>query len=144
MIWKQKGVTVEGLNGIGTANMPKHLEIEFTEVGDDYLIARMPVNEKTKQPMGRLHGGASVVLAETLGSVASILCIEDLTLKTAVGVEINANHLSGAKDGYVYGRTSPIKIGRNLHVWQIDIYDENKKPICRSRLTTQIIDVIMS
>lgn len=141
MLWKQKGVNVDGLNNIGTLNMPKFLEIEFTEVGDDYLIARMPVNDKTKQPMGRLHGGASVVLAETMGSVASILCIEDVMKQTAVGVSINANHLNGIKEGFVYGKVTPVKIGRTIHVWEINLYDKENKPICRSRLTTQVINI---
>ncbi len=139
MIWKQKEVTVEGLNSFATNNMPSYLEIKFIEVGDDYLLARMPVNDKTKQPMGLLHGGASAALAETVGSVASILCIEDLMTHTAVGVEINANHLNSVKEGFVYAKVSPIKVGRNIHVWEINIRNEENKLICRSRLTTAII-----
>lgn len=140
MIWKQKAVTTEGLNNFGLQNMPGHLRIEFIEVGDDFLIAKMPVDERTKQPMGLLHGGASAALAETMGSVASVLCIDDITKQSAVGVEINANHLRAARSGFVYGRVSPIKIGRTIHVWRIQITDENQREICESRLTTMIID----
>jgi len=138
MIWASNP-DLSMINATGRNCMVGHLGIEFTEIGDDYLIAKMPVDHRTKQPMGLLHGGASAVLAETLGSVASILMIEDLTKQTAVGVEINANHLNSAKSGFVYGKVSPIKVGRNIHVWQIDIKDENDKAICRSRLTTAII-----
>ena len=137
MIWKHE-VTIEMLNTFNK-NMSKYLEIEFTEIGSDYLIAKMPVNEKTMQPFGLLHGGASVVLAETLGSVASNLCIEDMTSEAVVGIEINANHLNGARNGFVYGKVSPLKLGRKIHVWQIDIHDNNNKPICSSRLTTTVI-----
>jgi len=137
MIWKHE-VTIEMLNAFNK-NMSKYLEIEFTEIGSDYLIAKMPVNEKTMQPFGLLHGGASVVLAETLGSVASNLCIEDMTSEAVVGIEINANHLNGARNGFVYGKVSPLKLGRKIHVWQIDIHDNNNKPICSSRLTTTVI-----
>lgn len=137
MIWKHK-VTIEMLNAFNK-NMSHYLDIEFTEIGSNFLIAKMPVNEKTMQPFGLLHGGASVVLAETLGSVASNLCVEDMTKEAVVGIEINANHLNGARSGYVYGKVSPLKIGRKIHVWQIDIHDENQKAICSSRLTTTVI-----
>jgi 1,4-dihydroxy-2-naphthoyl-CoA hydrolase len=139
MIWKQKEVTLEGINAFGNKGMGEHLGIEFIEIGPDYLIAKMPVDHRTKQPMGKLHGGASVVLAETVGSVASVLCVEDLMKNSVVGIEINANHLRSIEKGYVYGKVVPIKIGRTLHIWQIDLYDEDKREICRSRLTTQII-----
>lgn len=137
MIWKHE-VNIDILNSFNK-NMSKYLEIEFTEIGDDFLIAKMPVNEKTMQPFGLLHGGASVVLAETLGSVASNLCIENMMKEAVVGIEINANHLNGARGGYVYGKASPLKLGRKIHVWQIDIYTEDNKPICSSRLTTTVI-----
>jgi 1,4-dihydroxy-2-naphthoyl-CoA hydrolase len=113
--------------------------IEFVVIGDDFLIARMPVTEKTMQPYGILHGGASCVLAETVGSVASSLCIQDVTKEKAVGIEINANHLRPAMDGYVYARCSPIQLGRKLHVWNIDITNEKGKPVCISRLTVMIV-----
>jgi len=137
MIWKHE-VTIEILNSFNK-NMSKFLEIEFTEIGPDFLIAKMPVNEKTMQPFGLLHGGASVVLAETLGSVASNLCVNDMMQEAVVGIEINANHLNGARSGYVYGKVSPLKLGRTIQVWEIKIIDENEKPICSSRLTTTVI-----
>ncbi len=140
MIWKNNP-TIEGLNALSDNTINDTIGIEFTEIGDDYIIARMPVDQRTRQPMGLLHGGASVVLAETMGSVASTLLIEDLTKQSAVGVEINANHLSSARSGFVYGRVEAIKTGRRMHVWQIRITDEKGKDICISRLTTMIIDI---
>ena len=122
----------------GTIN--ENLGIEFVEIGDDYLVAKMPVDKRTVQPMGLLHGGASVVLAETLGSLASVLLIDDISKQAAVGLEINANHLRPATSGFVYGTVKPIKIGRRTHVWQITIRNEEKKEVCISRLTTMIVD----
>lgn len=142
MIWKQE-FTIEGLTNTGAACLPGHMGIKFLEYGDDYLKASMPVAPHNKQPMGLLHGGASVVLAETLGSVASILTIEDLEKKTSVGVEINANHLTAARSGLVYGTVKPYKLGRKLQVWNIEIRNEADKLICVSRLTTAIIDRII-
>ncbi|MEY4905847.1 MAG: hypothetical protein RLZZ292_3662 [Bacteroidota bacterium] len=140
-IWKS-AFDLESLNAInGKETIGGYIGIEFTEFGDDYLIAKMPVDHRTRQPMGLLHGGASVVLAETLGSVASVLCLEDWTKKAAVGLEINANHLSSARNGWVYGTVKPIRVGRTVHVWNIEIRDEKGKMICISRLTTSIIDI---
>ena len=119
--------------------MVSHLGIEFTRIGDDYLEARMPVDHRTVQPMGLLHGGASCVLAETMGSVASFLCIEDPAKETAVGVEINANHLRPAIKGFVTGKVSPLRIGRKLHVWNIEIKDEEGRLICVSRITIAVV-----
>jgi 1,4-dihydroxy-2-naphthoyl-CoA hydrolase len=139
MIWKTPP-TIEGLNNTSPNTLVAHLGIEFTEVGDNFLIARMPVNEKTVQPFRILHGGASVVLAETLGSVASILCI-DMSKQQAVGLEINASHLSSAREGAtVFGKVSPIRLGRTIHVWQIDIADEKGKIVCTSRLTMAVVE----
>ncbi len=137
-IWFEKNVTPEALNALGSENMGQHLGIEFTEVGGDFIIAKMPVDHRTKQPYGLLHGGASVALAETLGSVASH-CIINSELFQAVGLEINANHVRSAKDGSVYGRCSPLHIGGSSHVWDIKITDEKGKMICISRLTVAII-----
>ena len=118
MIWKQKP-SLEMINSSGIKTLVHHLGIKFIEVGDNYLKATMPVDERTQQPMGLLHGGASVSLAETLGSVASV-CIVDNPFETPiVGVEINANHLNSAKEGYVIGKVTPIKIGKRLHVWTV-------------------------
>jgi 1,4-dihydroxy-2-naphthoyl-CoA hydrolase len=139
MIWKTTP-TLEALNNSGINTMVQNLGIEFTEIGDDYIVAKMPVDARTVQPFRILHGGASVSLAETIGSIASICCI-DLTKNQAVGLEINANHLSSAREGsVVFGRVSPIRIGKNIHVWQIDITDERNKRICVSRLTMAIVE----
>ncbi len=117
--------------------MAGHLGLEFTAFGDDYLEARLPVDHRTKQPAGLLHGGASVVLAETLGSVASYLCVEQG--KKCVGVEVNANHLKSATEGFVKGRVRPIRVGRSLHVWSIEIHNSAGDLVCVSRLTVAII-----
>jgi 1,4-dihydroxy-2-naphthoyl-CoA hydrolase len=117
----------------------KHLGIEFTEAGEGYLIARMPVDGRTHQPFGILHGGASVVLAESLGSVASWMLLDDPTRQRAVGLEVNANHLRAVRAGWVYGRCTPIHTGRTTHVWDIRITDEQEKLVCISRLTVAII-----
>jgi len=138
MIWKNKP-TLEFLNNTGNNTLVSHLDIQFVEVGENYLVAKMPVDRRTVQPMGLLHGGASAALAETMGSVASVLLVADLSKQSIVGVEINANHLSSAKSGFVYGKVTPIKTGRRLHVWSIEITDENQKKICISRLTTMVI-----
>lgn len=116
-----------------------HLGIEFLEKGDNYLIARMPVDHRTRQPFGLLHGGASVALAETLGSIASILCLDDPAKQKAVGLEINANHLRSVTEGWVYGKVTPIHIGRRTHIWDIKITNEEEKPVCVSRLTVAIV-----
>lgn len=137
MIWKTE-ISLDVLNSFKKGTLVEHLDISFIEYGDDFLFAKMPVDHRTIQPMGLLHGGASVSLAETMGSIASVLCI-DLNTHTAVGLAINANHLSSIKSGYVYGRVTPIRIGRKIHVWNIDITDEHGKAICISRLTVTII-----
>ncbi|MGI2029794.1 hotdog fold thioesterase [Endozoicomonas acroporae] len=114
-------------------NMCDHLGIEITEVGDDFLRGTMPVDRRTIQPMGLLHGGASVVLAETLGSIAANLCCDDGAY--CVGLEINANHLRSATSGKVTGTTRPIHIGRSTQVWEIKIEDDQGRPTCISRIT---------
>lgn len=138
MIWKTKPLLEN--NHWNDNTLVSHLGIEFVEYGDNYMIAKMPVDHRTVQPYRLLHGGASVALAETLGSVASTYSI-DLSKKQAVGVEINANHLSSAREGsVVYGKVYPLRIGKTLHVWNIDITDEKGKLICVSRITIAIID----
>lgn len=132
-------ITVELLNEKYRGNMVSYLDIEYTEIGSDYLIGKMPVDHRTMQPMNILHGGASVVLAETLGSVASILCI-DLNKKLSVGLEINANHIKSAKSGYVYGKAQIIHLGKSTHIWQIDITNETGELVCVSRLTVAVLD----
>jgi 1,4-dihydroxy-2-naphthoyl-CoA hydrolase len=129
---------VEDLNGRPKGHIGEILEIEFTEILPDSISARMPVNEKTRQPYGILHGGASVVLAETLGSVASNLVINS-DKYIGVGLEVNANHLRPVKSGFVTGICSPIHIGGKTHVWDIKLYDDRGKMTCISRLTVAII-----
>ncbi len=134
-----KNFDLESLNAFGKNTLPGYIGIEFTELGDDFIIARMPVESRTHQPFGILHGGASVVLAETLGSVASMLCLENPQQQKAVGLEINANHLRAVKTGWVYGKVTPIHVGAKTHVWDIKITNEDHKPVCICRLTTMII-----
>jgi len=139
MIWKQPA-TLEGINALNLNTMPGHLGIVITEIGPDHLTATMPADERTVQPYRILHGGASVVLAETLGSIASTLCIEDLAAYTAVGLEINANHLKSVREGgTVTGVCRPIRLGRTVHVWNIEIRDERGDLSCISRLTVSIV-----
>ena len=113
------------------------LGIVFTEIGPDYLRATMPVDARTRQPYGLLHGGASVLLAETLGSTAGMLCVEEG--QGVVGIEINANHLRGVREGLVTGTVRPIHVGRSTQVWDIRIEDARGKPVCVSRLTVAVI-----
>jgi len=139
MIWKNEP-SLEALNNININTLGSHLGIEIIEVGEDYIKAKMPVDERTKQPMGLLHGGASVALSETIGSIASVLIIEDITKETIVGIEINANHLKSVQSGYVYSITKPIRIGRRIQVWNTEIYNEEKELICVSKLTTMRVE----
>ncbi len=120
-------------------SITQHLGIEFIEAGEGYLVARMPVDHRTHQPFGILHGGASVVLAESLGSVASFIMLDNPDKQRAVGLEINANHIRSVRTGWVYGRCTPIHIGRTTHVWDIRITDENEKLVCVSRLTVAVV-----
>ena len=114
--------------------MDKHLDIEVSEIGDDFIVAKMPVFDKTKQPYGILHGGASCVLAESIGSIAAALTL-DGTKKYPVGIEINANHISSPTEGYVFARAEPVHIGGSTSVWNIDISDEKGKRVCFARFT---------
>jgi 1,4-dihydroxy-2-naphthoyl-CoA hydrolase len=139
MVWKQE-FTLAGLNAISSNTLVEHLGIEFIGFGEDYLEARMPVDHRTVQPMRLLHGGASVALAETLGSVAGVLSLEDQTKYSVVGVEINANHLRSATSGWVTGKVTPLKVGRTLQVWQIKITDEDSRLLCVSRLTIAVVE----
>lgn len=134
-------VTIDRINAMGKNNMMEHLGIICTEVGTDYIVATMPVDHRTHQPYGLLHGGASVVLAETLGSIAAH-CTIDLSKQYVVGLDINANHIRSVKSGIVTGITRPIHVGRKTQVWEIKIHDENQKLICISRITLAIIDKI--
>jgi uncharacterized protein (TIGR00369 family) len=134
-----RGVTVDQLNAWSANNMVQHLGIEFTEVGDQFLVAKMPVDHRTQQPLGLLHGGASVALAETLGSVAATLMVNPDT-QYCVGLEINANHLKAVRQGWVYGKTMPVHVGKRTHVWEIRINDEAGDLVCISRITMAVID----
>jgi len=136
MIWKVKP-DVEVINNFNKDTLVAHLGIEIVEVGSDFIKSKMPVDHRTRQPMGLLHGGASVVLSESVGSMASWLVTADQT-KNIVGIEVNANHLKSAKSGFVFGITKPIRIGRTLHVWNTEIYDEDENLLCVSRLTVMV------
>lgn len=138
MIWKNP-VDLKKLNSWNDNTMQRHLEIEFTEIGDDYIVARMPVDNRTKQPMGLLHGGASVTLAETLGSTASVLCI-DIEKQTVVGLEINANHIRAVREGFVKGIAKPVHLGRSTQVWEIKIYNDANQLTCISRITNAVLE----
>ena len=131
--------TVADLNARSVDTLVEHIGIEYTEIGDDYIKARMPVDSRTVQPARILHGGASAALAETVGSVAATLCI-DMTQQYAVGLDINANHLKSVRSGFVYGTARPVHLGRRTHVWEIKITDEAQKLVCISRLTLMIVD----
>ena len=137
-VWKTQ-TTVDQLKERSKNTLAEHLGIEYLEIGDDYLKARMPVDHRTKQPAGLLHGGASVALAETLGSIAAALCI-DREKKEIVGLEINANHIRPVNKGWVIGVTKPIHVGSTTQVWEIKIYNELDKLICISRLTVANIN----
>lgn len=137
MIWK-RAATLEQLNQTGADCMVGHLGIIITRLDDNEMEGTMPVDQRTRQPFGLLHGGASVVLAETLGSLAGYLCSEGQ--QQVVGVEINANHLRAVRDGLVRGVCRALHAGRRNQVWQIDIFDEQDRLCCVSRLTTMIVD----
>ena len=135
-IWK-KPISPEILTGIHTDTAVGHLGIEFLEVGDDFIRGRVPVDTRTRQPYGLLHGGVSVVLAETLGSCgAAYSCPEG---QRAVGLDINANHLRGAIDGWVTGTARPVHIGRTTQVWQIDMRNDAGDLTCVSRITMAVL-----
>lgn len=137
-IWFKKEFSLQKLQAMSAGTMGEHIGIVFTEIGDDYLKATMPVDERTRQPYGLLHGGASVALAETLGSVASSLVI-DTGVFICVGIEINANHIRSARQGLVTGIATPIHLGSSTHVWDIKIHDERERLVCISRLTVAIL-----
>jgi uncharacterized domain 1 len=138
MIWFQKDLPLAAINALGKNTMGEFLGIEFTGLGHNFIKARMPVDHRTRQPYGLLHGGASCVLAETLGSVGSALVIDPDQFK-CVGLEINANHIRGVKEGFVTGIATALHIGATTHVWDIRIFDDREKLICVSRLTVAIL-----
>jgi 1,4-dihydroxy-2-naphthoyl-CoA hydrolase len=136
-IWKQPPDLVH-INKWIAGSMLDHLGMRITEVGDDYLRGTMPVDARTKQPFGLLHGGASVALAESLGSLAGTMCL-DATREMAVGLDINANHVRAVTEGTVTGTARPLHLGRTTQVWEIRIEDERGKLVCISRLTLAVV-----
>lgn len=131
-------ITLEELNAMGKGTMGEHLGMKFTAIEEDKVVATMPVDHRTIQPYGLLHGGASVALAETLGSVAAHLSVDSTKYQT-VGLEINANHVRSVRKGIVTGTATPVHIGKSTHVWSINIVDERGKLVCTSRITMAII-----
>ena len=138
MIWKHTP-EIDHMNAFSKNTLGDNLGMVFTEVGDDFMKATMPVDHRTRQPFGLLHGGASVALAETLGSVASQYCIDDPGNYYGVGLEINANHVRSASSGLVTGVVKPVRVGKTSHVWNIEIFDDKDKLVCVSRITIAII-----
>ena len=138
MVFKSP-ISIEGLHRMCRNTLVEHLAIEFTEVGDGIISARMPVDSRTHQSFGMLHGGASVVLAETLGSIAANCCL-DTEKQYAVGLDINANHLRAVRTGWVYGVTTPIHIGKTTQVWEIRITNEEEALVCISRITMAVLE----
>jgi 1,4-dihydroxy-2-naphthoyl-CoA hydrolase len=132
------GITLEDLNALNKDTMASHLGIEFIELGSDYVKAKMPVDERTHQPFGMLHGGASVALAETLGSVAAYISV-DMDQYYCVGLEINANHIRAMRSGYVYGTAKPLHQGKATQVWEIRIENDAGQLVCVSRITNMVL-----
>lgn len=136
---KKGDYTLEVLNSWNQNTLGAHLNMEFTEIGDDYLCGKMPVDHRVHQPMGLLHGGASVALAETLGSVAGMMQL-DSEKQACVGIEINANHLKSVRNGFVYGKATAVHLGKKTQVWDIRITNGTGDLICVSRLTLAVLD----
>ncbi len=135
-IWKRE-INIQIVTKRNEKTMSDHLGIEFLEVGDDYILARMPVDHRTLQPYGIMHGGASCVLAETVGSVAANFCVDDGSY--CVGLDINTNHIRSIKDGFVTGTAKPFHLGRSTQVWGIEIKDEQNKLVSVNRLTMAVL-----
>ena len=136
-IWFDKNLQLQALQDLNAGTMGEHIGLQFTELGDDFIKATLPVDKRTWQPYEILHGGANAVLAETLGSIASAMVVDHSKYLT-LGIEINCNHLRSANSGHVTGVCSPVHIGKTLHVWEIKIYDQRNKLTCISRLTVMI------
>lgn len=136
-IWRQRP-NIDGLNELSKNTLLEQLDIRFTEVGDDYLVATLPVDARTHQPFGLLHGGATAALSETLGSCAANCCL-DMNTEYAVGVEINANHLRSVRGGKVTGTVRPLHVGRRTQVWETRVEDDAGKLVCVSRLTMAVM-----
>jgi 1,4-dihydroxy-2-naphthoyl-CoA hydrolase len=138
-IWTRE-ISLDAVNERCQGSLIGHIGIEVVEIGDDFLKARMPVDARTKQPAGVLHGGASVVLAETLASWAATFSV-DSTRHHCVGLEINANHVRPASSGFVYGTARPVHLGRSTHIWEVRVTNEDDKLVCVSRVTMAVLDV---
>lgn len=138
-IWFNKESSIDDIPNISADTMAGYLGMEWIEIGPSHLKMRMPVNNRTIQPYGILHGGASCALAETIGSLASHLVIDPST-HYCVGLEINANHIRSAREGFIIAHCTPIHLGRSTHVWDIKIEDEARKLVCVSRLTVAILN----
>jgi 1,4-dihydroxy-2-naphthoyl-CoA hydrolase len=136
-IWKSPQ-SLEELRERAENTMGQHLEMEFVELGDDFLKMKMPVIAKTKQPMGLLHGGATAALAETIGSISAVMCV-DAERESIVGLELNINHVRAMKVGFVFATCKPFHLGRTTHVWNIEIKDEKERLVSVARLTTMVI-----
>ena len=130
---------IDKIHNRSSSTMVENLGIKITDIGENFVSGKMPVDKRTKQPFGLLHGGASVALAETLGSVGAGMNIDQAS-QSVVGIEINANHLKAVKGGWVFGKANAIRIGRKIQVWEIDIKDENDNFVCKSRLTLAVIE----
>lgn len=131
--------SIETINAWSKGTLVEHLGIEVTAIGEDFITAKMPVDARTLQPQGLLHGGASVALAETLGSIAAALCVNGAE-KVCVGLEINANHVRSARNGSVTGTARPLHIGGTTQVWQTEIVDEGARLVCVSRMTLAVLE----
>ena len=140
MIWKIRPTPEFLKDNFSNNSIGGQLGIEITEVGDDYIMGKMPVDHRTVQPYGLLHGGASCVLAETLGSVGGAFCV-DPTKQIVVGLDINANHIRGVREGFVYGTARPLHLGKTTQVWEIMIENEAQQLVCISRLTLAVKDM---
>jgi 1,4-dihydroxy-2-naphthoyl-CoA hydrolase len=138
VIWF-KPVEMQDAMKLRPGTLMEHLDIRITEVGDDFLRGDMPVDHRTVQPYGILHGGASVALAETLGSIAAHFCVDN-TLYGTVGMEINANHIRPASSGRVVGTARPVHLGKTSHVWSIEVTNESGKLVCLSRITMAVVE----
>ena len=136
-IWQEE-ISIESLEARSKNTMMEHLQIEFLEIGNDYLVARMPVDERTRQPLGIMHGGASCVLAETVGSSAANYCVDQKKFY-CVGLSINTNHIRSVRSGYVFAKAVPDHLGRSTQVWNILIHDEAGKLISTTRLTMAVL-----
>jgi len=137
-IWFDKELSLEKIRPLGKGTMSEFLGIKWVELGEDFISASMPVDHRTKQPYGLLHGGASCVLSETIGSVASAMVV-DHTSFICVGLEINANHVRSAREGIVTGVARPLHLGASTHVWDVKIMNEKNELVCVSRLTVAIL-----